>query len=42
MSCLSPEAEVHVGKPGSGIWGPLERSVSSLPPARTGEITAGV
>lgn len=37
MSCLVPAAEVYVGKPGSGIWRPLERSVSSLPAARTGE-----
>lgn len=37
MSCLLPAAEVYVGKPGSGIWGPLERSVCSLPSARTGE-----
>lgn len=38
LPCLLPAAEVHVGKPGGGIWGPLERSVCSLPPARTGEV----
>lgn len=37
MSCLVPAAEVYVGKPGSGIWRPLERSGSSLPAAGTGE-----
>lgn len=37
MSGLVPAAEVHVGKPGSGIWRPLEGSGSSLPAAGTGE-----
>jgi len=32
-----PPAEVHVGEPGGRLWSPLERSVGSLPAARTGE-----
>lgn len=31
-------AEVHVGQPGGGFGGPLERSVRSFPPAWTGEV----
>lgn len=33
-----PTAEVHVGEPGCGFRGPLERSVRSFPPAWTGEV----
>lgn len=33
-------AKVHVGKPGSGIRGSVERSIRSLSPARTGEASA--
>lgn len=39
VSCLLLTAEVHVGKPGGGFRGPLERSVRSLPSAWTGEAT---
>lgn len=35
--CWLFAAKVHVGKPGGGVWGPLERSVCSLPSARTRE-----
>lgn len=33
-------AEIHVGEPGCGIWRSLERSLSSLPAARTGKTSS--